>query len=446
MVAPIQFSGLATGIDTGSMIKQLVQLERMPIARVQVRQKDLQTQQSKFNDLKNLLNTVRDKARALDRMDEVLTTSVKSADETIVRASATGGVGIGRYSIDVTSLATAERTYSNGFNSKVATGLFGDGNLSIQVGSGTAVDIAVTTEDTLESVAAKINNSGAAVDASVIFDGTNFRLLVAGEQTGAANAITFGETGTSLGLNVGGNQYQAAADAVFSIDNLPMTSATNTVSSAISGVTVDLLKSGTSIVDVQRDSAGFEAKMKEFVDAYNAVQKKINTESAFTGTARGPESLVGDSTLRAVQTRLRTLVGSQVSGITGDYTTLASLGVTSLNDGQLKIDSTKLKAALADDAEAVGRVLIRDTDNGTDGVMQLMQDLVKSFNEAPNGTITARIKGIDRRVKDYDKQIDAMERRVDSYETRLTAQFSAMEQLVSGLNSQGQQMLSVFGR
>jgi len=446
LVAPIQFSGLATGIDTGSMIRQLVQLERMPISRITDRQQDLKTQQSKFNDLKNLLNTVRDKAIKLDRMDEVLTTSVKSADETVIRAASTGGAGIGRYAIDVTSLATAERTYSTGFNSKVATGLFGTGNLSIQVGSGTAVNIDVTAEDTLETVAGKINNSGAAVDASVIFDGTNFRLLVAGEQTGSANAITFGETTTTLGLNIPANQFQSAENAVFSIDNLPMTSATNNVTTAISGVTLDLLKAGTSTVDVQRDSAAFEATMKEFVDAYNAVQKKINTESAFTGEARGPESLVGDSTLRTVQSRLRTLVGSQVSGLSGAYTTLASLGVTSLNDGQLKIDSTKLKAALAADPEGAARVLIKDTDNGTDGVMQLMQDLVKSLNEAPNGTITARIKGIDRRVKDYDKQIDAMERRVDSYETRLTAQFSAMEQLVSGLNSQGQQMLSVFGR
>ena len=89
MVAPIQFSGRATGIDTGSMIKQLVQLERIPIARIAARQKHLKTQQSKFNDLKNLLNTVREKAIKLDRMDEVLTTSVKFADETVIRAAPT---------------------------------------------------------------------------------------------------------------------------------------------------------------------------------------------------------------------------------------------------------------------------------------------------------------------------------------------------------------------
>ncbi len=530
------------------MIRQLVQLERLPIGRIQDRQQDLKTQQAKFNDLKNLLNTVRDKAKALDELGEIMTTKVASADETVVKATATGDAALGRYAINITSLATAERTYSDPFASKVATGLFGTGTISIQVGTDDAVEIEVEADDTLETVAAKINSSDAEVTAGVIFTGTQYRLQIAGKETGLANAITFVETGTTLDLANAANQFQAADDAAFTVDGLPMTSTTNTVKDAIRGVTLDLLKDQASTtIEVQRDPAALEAAIKEFVDAYNSVQKKINTESIFTGQARGPESLVGDSTLRSVQSRMRTLAGSPVAGLgersysnmfnsattaglfgtgtlsiqagsggpvnvnvtgadtlttlatkinqananvtasvqeidgsfrlqvlrnggatggdisfgeTGTslglssasnhhdaeaYTTLASIGISSLNDGTLKIDSTKLQAALADDAEGVARVLIKDGENGTAGLMSSMQDLVKTFTESPNGAITARIKGIDRRMKDYDKQIDAMERRVEDYETRLTAQFTAMERMVSSLQAQGQQMLGMFG-
>lgn len=549
MVAPIQFSGLATGIDTGSMISQLVQLERLPIQRVQDKQKDLKTQQAKFNDLKNLLNTLRDKAKALDTFNEVAKSKVSAVDDTVVKATATGNAALGRFNIAITNVATAERTYSETFNSKVAQGLFGTGTLAIQVGSDAAVSINITATDTLETLASKINSSDADVTAGVIFDGSEYRLQVAGKHTGDDHAITFTETGTTIGLDsvaYAGNQLQAADDAHFTIDTIPMSSSTNTVKDAIAGVTLDLLKDSSSTsVEVTRDSEAFETAVKDFVEAYNAVQKKINGEFAFTGTAKGPDSLAGDSTLRSVQSQLRALTGAPASGVgerilsntfnsssgtglfgTGSlsiqvgsasavnvsvngsdtlttlaakinssgagvqarvvensntyrlqvlsnngstlsigetgtslglnasgnhhsaeaYTTLASIGITSQNDGTLKVDSTKLQAALADDVEAVSRVLVTDNAFGSTGLMARMQDLVKTMTDAPNGSVVARIKGIDRRVKDYDNQIDAMERRVDDYETRLTAQFTAMEQMVSGLQAQGQQMISMMGR
>lgn len=446
MTAIATFSGLATGIDSSSLIEQLVQLERIPIKRLETKQQDIQSMSRRLGEIKSRLENLQSAGEELDAPEEILAATATSSNEEHIRVSATNDAPLGTYAVEVTQLAAAERTYSNGFADKTSAGLFGTGTVSIQVGADAAVDITVDASDTLESIADKINASGARVSAAVIFDGTNYRLQVGGEDSGAANAVTFTETGTSLGLDDPANEVVAARDAVFTVDGLTMTRSTNQVSDAIPGVTLDLLTptSGTpTTVKVDRDSDASVEKVQAFVDAFNDVVRGINSEFFFAGEARVGDSLSGDSMLRGLQSKLADNVVNPVSGLSGGFDRLASIGVRLKNDGSLEIDDAELKEALASDPDAVVELLAGDESAGVTGFVQRMNDLIESY-AGKDGFLTDRMDSMGDQVDDLDVTIDSMESRLDKYEENLRNKFTNLELVVSGLQAQQQQMLSML--
>ena len=213
------FSGLASGLDTAAILEQLVALERRPIQRLQQKQADLRSMASRVDGLRGRLTSLLDAARELGDRDNVLAAKASSSDESIVKASTRGEAAVGTFALEVTQLAQAEKTVSNGFAARDQTGLFGTGTLDVTIG-GTTTSITVDSTDTLDTLADKITQQVDGVSASVVYDGSSYRLLVAGEKTGADQAIDFTETGVSLGLSDPANELRSAQDAVFSIDGL----------------------------------------------------------------------------------------------------------------------------------------------------------------------------------------------------------------------------------
>ncbi|MGE0791464.1 MAG: flagellar filament capping protein FliD [Sandaracinaceae bacterium] len=449
MAGGITFNGLATGLDTASIISQLMQIERQPITRLEDKKATNNTKVSKLRSLQTKLTALSKAAEKLGDRPTVLGTKVSSSSESVFTAKALGGAPVGPSSVHVTRLAKAEKTYSDAFTAKDQTGLFGSGTLTIAVGSEDPVDITVEATDTLESIATKINSSGASVTAGVLFDGTTYRLRVSGDETGANHAIEFTESGTSLGLDDPANEVTAAQDAELEIDGFSMTRHTNTVSDAISGVTLTLKgESPTATADtllVERDSDGLKSNVDAFVAAYNDVMKTINAEFSYTaGVAKSASTLSGDATLRSIQGRLRGRVASALGGASGPFTTLASLGIKSANDGTLSVDSTKLEAALASDSDAVADFFSGDSGAGLTGMMSFFVDDVDVYNASTDGALVSKISGLEGRSKDIDKQIDSLELRLTKTEENLTRQYSSLEQIVSGLTNQGNQILSVL--
>lgn len=450
------FSGLASGLDTASMVEQLTQIQRQPIRDIEGKQKNLNSVKSRLSSIKTLLQTLQEKATGLNSRDEVLATQGTSSNTDAVGISVLGGASLGKYDVVVTQLATAERTYSDAFADVDSTGLFGEGTLSIQVGAAAAVDITVDATDSLSSVAGKINGSGADVTAGILFDGTEYRLQVTGNETGAANAITFTEDGT-LTLNLDEpnppdpadptHEVVAAQDAVFTVDGFAMSSATNLVDDALTGVTLDLKEVGTSTIEVKRDPAGLAEKLKVFVSAYNNATGTINKEFSYGGEARLGDSLSGDSTLRTIQQRLAsTLVGS-VSELTdagADYDHLAQIGLSVDRHGVLSLDESRLESALADDAEGVAAMLMNDPDTGIAGKMAIFDDVIEGFVDFNDGSLSIRIDGIDDTVRNFDDQIEKMEFRIEKYEEGLRAQFTAMETMMATIQAQGSQLMSIL--
>lgn len=448
MPSGVTFSGLATGIDTAALVTQLMSLERIPADALRTQQSALRSQSTRLGDIRTKLLALRDAARGLDTRVEGQPMKASSSGESVVRATARDGAAPAVIPVHVTSLAAAERTYSDAFSAANVAGAAGAGTFTIQVGLNPPTVITIEATDTLADVVGRVNASGAAVTASLVYDGLNYRIQIAGTRTGAAQAIEFSESGTSLGLATPANQVQAASDAVFSIDGFAMTRPQNQVTDAIEGVTLDLVGVSPSPspteVRVSRDPAALKSRLDTFVSAYNSVSRAVSSEfQTTTAQGRGASSLQGDSTLRTLQARLRSLALGEVGAPTDDYRTLASIGVSIGRTGELSIDAAKLDAAVAEDPSAVATVLA-GADSLEGGVMSAFDDFVGSFTSVGGAGISARMDAISTRVRGMDDRIAGMERRLELYETSLRSRFAALEELVSGLQAQGSQITAIL--
>ncbi|MBX7191908.1 MAG: flagellar filament capping protein FliD [Sandaracinaceae bacterium] len=432
----VSFSGLATGLDTSTIISQLVKAESAPIDRLTAKQTVIDAKSKKLTTLRTKLDDLRNAALALDTRKEALPVAVSSSNTSRVTATVTGGTSPTSFEIEVQSLAKGSRTYSNSFASSGASGLFGTGSLEITTSSGTT-SIAVDGSDSLTSVQRKIEALGLPLTTSILNDGAGYRLQIAGTGVGTANAVTVNEVGLTLGLNEPGNVKSVASDARFLLDGIPMTRGSNTVENAFPGVTLELESESPTgektTIGVTRDSATLTAAVKKMVDAFNAVNTFVQGESSWTGNQKPLDSLSGDSTLRSVQSRLRNALIAPVSGATGAHTTVASLGISLQRDGSLQLDSAKLAAALASDPEGVATVLGQD---GT-GAMALLAEQADYFTDSSTGAITSRLTSMKNERRRIDDQITNMQARIDKYQAQLVKQYATLEQTISGLQNQG---------
>ena len=446
-MAGISFSGLASGLDTDSIISALVDVAGAPVDRLKTKKSNYNIQKSKISSLSTALSTLQTAAKKMDTVTEfkAYTASVSTADAAYIGATAGTSATPGTYKLEIVALAAAERTYSDALSSKTTTGLVGSGTLSITIGTSAAVNISVDdTTDTLEGVASKINSSAAAVSAGVMYDGTNYRLVITGNKTGADSAIAFSEGGTlALGLDKIANQAQEAQDAEIMIDGISVSNGTNKITTAIPGVTLDLLKvTGTSSVTVKvaEDLDTVVTNITELVDAYNNIAKFLKSEFTYTKGMNAQASLMGDVSVRNVQTKLKRIMSGAVSTADEPYTALSRVGITSNKDGTMTVSSTKLKAALAEDLEGVTKLFtVTDSDDSTtnDGVMVTLVRDITQFVQSPGGLLAARQKGIDQSIKQIDSRISTLERSISSYEKGLKRQFAALENLLSDLQSTG---------
>ncbi|MEO1481671.1 MAG: flagellar filament capping protein FliD [Myxococcota bacterium] len=434
------FTGLASGLDTASIVNSLVDAERAPIRRLENKIEDLNSQKSAFNRIDGRLDTLGDTLSDLGSTTSLQSYTATSSNEDAVRA--VGGVGAiaGRFSLNVSQLAESQRTYSDGVSARDAGGLFGTGTLTIGVG-GSSFDVNVDADTTLEDIASAINGSGEDVSATIAFNGTDYRLLVSGTETGAANAVTFTESGVTLGLSTPSNTLQAAQDAQFTIDGLNYSSGTNVVNDALDGISFELQGVGSANVNVEVDADDIKDQIQSFVTDFNAVVFDINGE--FNRSADGTTGvLFGDSTLRGLQSQFSSVVTSPIS-IGGTTRLISDIGLSLSRDGNLELDEAALDAAIIENPTAVRELF---AGNGTDpGLSTLLGDTVDGFADFADGRLRTRVDGIDSEVASINDQIERLELRVTSFEEQLNQQFITLETTINSLNAQNSFLQSQLG-
>lgn len=431
----IQLTGLG-GFDSGNVISQLVDLASAPLREIDTKKAQVDSAASTMSAFSSKLSTLKNAATALATTSGFSSMGVTSTDTGIV-PTVTGSAVAASFSVEVTHLARAQKTRSDAQVSATAP-LGQAGDLSIQVGGGSAVVISVLPADSLADIATKIGQSGARVTAGVVNAGGSYRLSIQGLDTGAANGISFVETsGLTLGLSAPENTYEAAQDAQLTIDGLAVTRPTNSIADAIPGVTLALTKetTGKATVRIAGDSTALKAKINAFVSAYNDIVNTGHNVAGY-GTIKAQNSvLAADRGIRRALDSISSLISGFIPGATGNYKSLATVGVALSRDGLLSFDGAKLDAALEKDPDAVRRLFVTDSALGATGVMKKLATTIDNLITGDSGAVKNRIDGLAAQSKRLTESRVKKQESVKQYEAQLRRQFSNLDLAMSRYQS-----------
>lgn len=377
----ISSPGIGSGLDVNGLVSQLMALEQRPFTLLATKEAKYQAQLSAYGSLKGALASFQGAVAALATPAKFTAVKASVADGTVLSASAAASASAGSYSVEVQTLAQAQKLKSDTFD---ATGdTVGSGSLTIQFGTYSGGSFTLNPEKSaktitigsanasLAGVRDAINAADAGVSASIINDGTGYRLVIASKEAGVANALKVTVADDDLdntdaaGLSrlvydatTGGTtnltQTVAAQNATATIDGISISKSTNTWTDAIEGVTLNLLKEGgTTSLMVAKDTAGTKSAVESFVKAFNDLNATLTNLSKYDAASKQASILTGDATVRSVQSQLRSLFNTALSTAGGGLTSLSDIGVAFQTDGTLKLDSSKLTAALSDGSKDV---------------------------------------------------------------------------------------------
>jgi flagellar hook-associated protein 2 len=454
-MAGLSLSGLASGVDTASIVDQLMALERQKLTTIGYRKAAVTGQQDALKEVASKLSSLKDAALALST--ETTWTqkqTVESSDPTRVAVSLMAGAGIGGQSISVDRLASSAQRRFNftgaAFDAQGKTTSAETITLAYADGSSHAtinLDAGATKQQIADAINAK--TSGPAV-AAVVKDANGVeQLYLSARKTGkdsdftASFSAAAAEDGTFVRAT--GDDLQAAYRIGAGAQQL---SSTNVVENAIPGVRLTLkgitaAPASVTVTEPALDRDAIKTKVKAFVDAYNAVvdttrskltETRVKSPTSDFQAARG--QLFGDSGMTAMLSRVRQDMAKVVSDV--GINDLGDLGVgipkatgTSSADakaGKLVLDETKLTAALDSDFTAVKSFLSTFSKD--------VETFVKG-QTGGSGIIDDRIKSGDAQNKRIQDQIDKANERIDAREKRLKAQFAAMEAALQNSQTQG---------
>ncbi|WP_039058452.1 flagellar filament capping protein FliD [Enterobacter sp. Bisph1] len=407
-------------------------------------------------------------ANALKNTSAIASSKVSSTN-TAFSATLANNATAGTYSVEVNALAAAQSLLSP----KVASKDTDLGNTSLtsrtitiaQPGQKTPMTVTLANDKTsLTDIRDAINAKAGSVTASIIkADDSSYYLALTSRDSGTTNAMTITTNDTELAKYISydsGNanstsntmtQQVAAADAELKINGIAITRSSNTITDAPEGVTLALKSKTTSgspeTLAVTKDNAPMAAAVQSFVDAYNSLQTTISNQTKYTAVKQGSTSqdtgngdLLGDGTLRNIQTRLRSQLSSSQSG-TGSFNILSQLGITQDVTGKLSVDSTKLDKALTEKGADV--VAFLTGDGKTTGFATQTSNLLDDFLGS-DGTVKSATDGINKTLKKLSEQYDRVNDQITATMARYKAQFTSLSSLVSSLESTGSYLTQQF--
>lgn len=396
-IGTANIAGVASGLNFNSIVSQLMAVEQQQVTSLQTQQTQQQLIQTALGTLSTDMTALRTQAQALSDPSTFLAyasslTSNTTTDPTTLLSVTPGSTAApGTHTIQISNIASAQQLVSGNpvvdanttlavTSSTTALGISGSFTITGQASS--AQTVTVSSSDSLSDIVTKINalNSGSnatGVTASILQASASgastgdFRLVLTADNTGSTGIGLAGadlSTGGALqNLNMSTaadanayNQPQQALDANIIVDGVTVTRSSNTITDAIPGYTIDLLKNDTTsttvTVTTAADNTAIKAKIQGFVDAYNKIMSFINSQMAFDTKTQQSGILAGNSTVRSIQSQLSQQVLQSVSGLASDRNSLPLIGVAPDQNGQLQIDSTTLDGFLNTDPTAVAKV------------------------------------------------------------------------------------------
>ncbi|MDH4581044.1 A-type flagellar hook-associated protein 2 [Pseudomonas sp. BN415] len=455
-------TGLGTNMDIDGIVKALVDAERAPkdsqLARVE------KSATSKFSAVGQLMSAISDFQTALKDLnssDLFAKRSAKSSNIDLATVSATNTASSGKYQVTVEKLASASKVGTASF-AKDATAA-ASGTLTVKLGpDDRGVDVQVAAGASLSEIRDSLNKAlkDKGVSANIVSnpaDGSS-RLVLSSNTTGAGKDIyvqasagleafrigdfadnnpTSSPSGALAAMDTtsasSSGYINQAQDAEFTIDGLTLRSSSNTVSNAISDVTLNLVGAEPGkkfTVTVDQDTSTVKGNIKKFVDAYNkliGVTKSLTSvTSAGEGNTPVTGPLLGDASVRSLLSTVRNELVNP-SGQKDGVSILSDLGITTQKDGTLKIQDSKLDSVLSTQYESVAGFF-----TGDKGLTSRLNAKLDPYTQS-GGILAERQNGLQETLNSVKDQRTQLDLRMAKVQTRLYAQYNAMDSLVAGL-------------
>jgi flagellar hook-associated protein 2 len=442
-MAGTSVSGLVSGLDTATIISQLMQIEAQPQSRLKNRVSSEQTAVNALQALNAKLSTLMAKASELAKGTGWGASTATSSSEHV---TITTDAGVTPASLDFTVVRTATRAqavFQNDFTltSQATTAAtldleLADGTvLNIPTGSGSLADIASAV-----NAATLTDGSDAGLNAVLVRSGTSgaettYRLMLMSDKTGSDASFTvLGST------ELGATTITPGENAVIRVNGQDVESSTNSFEDLMPGVDVTLrsgASAGAVTVTVGRDATALSNKVKGIVDALNAALADISAITAAGVNGAKAGVLAGNATLRQVRDQLLSSVTGGVGGAS-----LAAVGIETDRYGKIEFDAEEFAAAYAA-APAKVEAMFVDTDptaptatNTDHGFATALEALAKRLSNSTDGVVTSLVKGRQSSIDGLNDAIDAWDSRLELRRSALEKQYAALEVALGKLQSQ----------
>jgi flagellar hook-associated protein 2 len=422
----ISAPGVGSGLDVRSIVDQLMAIERRPLNRLESDKRGFETQLSTIGQLKSSLSTFQDTLANLKTLNAFEVYKAESSDEAAFTATTNSSAAVSTSTVQVNKLALAHKMGSVAIADTDTTTLGGAGDqITLTVdGSAFTVDGGGLTLDQLrDAINDAPDNTG--VSATIITETTGSnRLVLTSIETGNVNAMSLsftGSLGTALGLTDITDPAQLDAEVL--LDGLyTITRPGNIIDDAISGVTLNLqgVSATAAGLSISRDTDAVKESVQAFVDSFNELRTTMK------GMAGSNSAL--DSTLRSIESQMRSVFNTAPAGLTTGFTYLTEVGVTFQRDGTLSLDADDLEAAVASDFAGFAELFANDSE----GYLFRLESVVDGFVTF-DGLLDDRKNSINRSVRSVDDRIFEMEFRMELREQSLLDRFSALDSLMGQL-------------
>jgi len=431
--------GIVSGLKTTDIVEKLISLERRPI-KILEDKRDLKNKKiAEWRTLNTKALALKDVVTKLRNFSNFSSKEATVSDSNVLSASAGGNGEEGMYSVRVKKLASNHQTFSkNTYTSKTAPIAGGTFQLSFDSGE---VKKLSPTENTLTGLKDAINNSSSGAKASIIKVSNSpdsYRLYVTSNKTGKESSFSLHRLSNIGGLRENMlNVSQGGEDAEIEIGGsgspITITSSSNNISGAIPGVSINLKKASPDTVvtlSVSATSSGAEDLVKEFVETYNDVIDFTKKQFSINPVTKKGGTLMGSSVLMGFQKDVRFAAGESYNSLSGSITSLTQIGVSSENNGKLKIDSNKLKSGIIDNGKDLSDFFVN-------GVAKKIGTLLIDVTTPLVGTIYNKTKLLESQVEIIQKSITRSEVYIARRKETLFEEFTRMEIAIGRLQNQG---------
>lgn len=440
-----RITGMASGLPP-NIVEQMIEAERIPVKQMEMKRAEDEDKLKLISDLSDKITSIPKAVDELVGIRGFKNNTFNTGDESIISGVVDPEIATpGNWQIEVLQLAKKAGVKTRGFPDRDKT-LAGAGYLKFNTPEGDK-DIYIARKDsTLDGIAMAINRAQIGLSAQVVESGKSaseqFQLLITGLDPGKRNDVEFpqvylldGEEDFEFEQSINGQ------NAKIKLDGFEFEVPDNNVKDLIPGVNIELKQANPGrpiMVNVREDFEVIGDKMKEFVTAYNESLAWIQGQSKLTQDRSGRERLGpfgGDSLVRSVESRLRTIILSPQMGTGSSFQRISELGIEFNRNGTLNFNDDKFKKALTTTPQEVVKFLRGD--GFSNGFIPSVRNAVNLLTNPTTGPLGNRRKGIQDRIKQMDDRIERKEAQIVKKEESLRRKFADLETKMAALKSQG---------